>query len=101
MSVTVDVINGSRNEVQVSGVPSHEPIFVGSAAYAGILPEVILPIASTGQTRFNVGGSEPRRSLHLNGVRYRIGIDYTITLPYIDWVSAIMLEPSDELILTF
>lgn len=101
MSVTVDVINGSRNEVQVSGVPSRESVTIGSAAYGGIFPDLVLSITSTGQTQFNVGGQEPRRTLYLNGVRQRIGLDYSVTLPLLTWLASVPLEPSDLLILTF
>ncbi|GAB3734999.1 hypothetical protein [Spirosoma lituiforme] len=97
----ITVTNGQRNEVVVNADAPPSLVTVGSSAYAGVLPELVLPIIRTGQTVFNIGGLEPRRTLYLNGVRQRIDSDYTITLPYLIWIPAIPLEPTDLLILSF
>jgi hypothetical protein len=71
-------------------------VYYGSQAN---LAELRLPVAH-GQTRWNLGLSEPRRVLYYCGERMVAGVHYKIELPYLDWLSTIPIESSDQLILT-
>jgi len=68
---------------------------------SGTQTPIMLTVTSNGQTTWNIGGSETRVLLFLNGVRMNRGEDYVITLPLLTWTSStVQIEIGDELILT-
>lgn len=93
-NLAVNVIVDGGNVVNVT-------VLIGASAGGGsLLPDLPLPITANGQTRWNIGGGELRRSLFFNGVKMTKGVDYSITLPYLDWLSGVPIDTSDELVLT-
>lgn len=98
---TININSGTRNEVVIQKNNPDQSVSLGSSAYGGVLPDIDLTVVTNGQTRFNLGASEPRRTLYLNGVRQRIGLDYTINLPYLDWIAPVPVATDDLLVLTF
>lgn len=95
---TIDVLPGSPNTVTVN--PGTSTTQVSTNEQNLFLEDKRLPITQIGQTRWNVGGSELRTKLYLNGVKLTIGTDYVINLPYLDLTLPFNLETDDELILS-
>lgn len=95
---TIDVTVGSGNvEVNSSQTPTIE---LNPGRFNPFLADLILPVTQTGQTRWNIGLSELRRRLYVNGQLQQPGVDFTINLPYLDYVSPVLLEPGDLVSLT-
>lgn len=70
-------------------------IIVGSA-----VPPISLQVISNNQVTWNIGGSETRTVLFINGVRQTLGSDYVINLPVLTWTStAFSISIGDELLL--
>jgi len=91
----------SLNITVADGQVVNVSVLVGASAGGGsLLPDLPLTVVNNGQTRWNIGGGEQRTGLFYNGVKATRNVDYRITLPYLDWISAVPIETSDELALT-
>ena len=88
---TIDLKPGSPNTVTVN--PGSTSTQVSTNEQNLFLEDKRLPITQIGQTRWNLGGSELRTKLYVNGVKL-------ITLPYLDLTLPFNLETDDELILS-
>lgn len=93
MSKIILNANGGREVVTQTG--PENVIIIGENPVTPIR----LVVHQVGQTRWNLGGFERRRSLFINGIRALINQDYQINLPYLDYTGIVALEPSDEVIL--
>jgi hypothetical protein len=60
----------------------------------------ILNVVQDGQTEFNLGMSERRTKLWLNGIPQEETFDYTINLPLLTWVAPYPLSTTDFFYLT-
>ena len=92
----VRIIRNSVKPVRVVNTGGVVYFAKGGAA----LPELPLVITGNGQTRWNIGHSEPRTVLYFCGERMIAGKDYRIELPFLDWLAPVLIDTSDSLVLT-
>jgi hypothetical protein len=60
-----------------------------------------LTVNTDGQSIFNIGMSEGRTKLWLNGIPQNRDEDYTIVLPLLTWIASYPLSTTDEIYLTY
>ncbi|RIV19726.1 hypothetical protein DYU11_22620 [Fibrisoma montanum] len=92
----IHVVVGDLVPIRVELRPYRTAIIQGLT----VIEPLLLTVTQPNQTRWNIGGSELRSQLYVNGVRMTKGRDYTISLPYLDYIGGVPLDTSDELLLT-
>lgn len=57
---------------------------VTETVYGGTgLEPVIVPVTQDGQTVFNIGGEQPRKTVHIAGLLLTKDVHYSLNLPYL------------------
>lgn len=78
-------------------VTNRGPVYFGQAA---VLAPLTLAVVQDGQTVWDLGLSEVRRTLWVGGLRYLEGTDYTIALPLLTWHGPHRLRQHHNVFLT-
>lgn len=78
-------------------IANRGPIYFGEAA---VLPSLSLVVTQDGQTIWDLGLSEVRRTLWVGGLRYFSPDDFTIDLPLLTWHGPFRLRRHHTIFLT-
>lgn len=78
-------------------IANRGPIYFGETA---VLPSLPLVVTQDGQTVWDLGLSEVRRTLWVGGLRYFEADDYTIALPLLTWHGSFVLRRHHTIFLT-